>query len=283
MGILTNVFLPLALAIIMLGMGLSLLPEDFRRIAKQPKAIIWGLLAQLVFLPIIGFGLIQLFGLTGTLAAGTMLLAACPGGATSNLIAHLAKGDTALSVSLTAFSSIVTVFTIPLLVNFSLNYYGLQGDVIELPFLKTVLQIFVITLLPVLIGMWIRQRYPNWALDKEPLVRKVSVAFFVLIIAAALIKERANIVNYFQQAGTVALALNVSTMAFAFASSYWLLRLTKRESITVGIEAGIQNGTLGITIAATMLKNDLMTIPSAIYSLIMFATAWVVIYWSNKT
>ena len=281
-SILTEVFLPLALGVIMLGMGLSLTIADFKRIVVYPKAVAIGLVNQLVLLPIIAYLLVQLFGLTTELAVGLMILAACPGGATSNLIAHLAKGDTALSITLTAISSLVTVITIPLIVNFAIVQFMPDGEQQQLNVFSTVISVLLITVIPVAIGMVIHRQAPVFSARMERPVRILSAVFLAAIIAAAILKEKENIVAFFQQAGTAALALNVVTLAVGFYGAR-LLRLSPKQSGTVSIESGIQNGTLGITVAATLIGNSQMTIPSAIYSLIMFATAVVVIYIGNRT
>lgn len=281
-SILTEVFLPLALGVIMLGMGLSITLNDFRRIFIYPKAVAIGLVNQIILLPLIAFALVLLFGLKTELAVGLMILAACPGGATSNLISHLAKGDTALSITLTAFSSLITVITIPFIVNFAILQFIPGGEVQQLNVLGTILSVLIITIVPVSIGMFIHSRAPRFSQQMERPVKVLSAVFLTIIILAAVLKERENILTFFRQAGPVALTLNVLTLALGFYASR-LFRLSPKQSGTISIESGIQNGTLGITVAATLLNNSVMTIPSAIYSLIMFATAAVVIYIGNRT
>jgi BASS family bile acid:Na+ symporter len=279
-SVLTAIFLPLALAFIMLGMGLTLAGDDFRRILVAPRAILLGLAAQLLLLPLVGFGLVILFGLNGALAVGVMILAACPGGPTSNLVAHLSRGDLALSISLTAISSVVTVATIPLIVNYSILFFGEEGSV-TLPVLQTIAQIMGVTLIPVAIGMLIRRFQPEWSRQTERPFKIASAVFFVLIIVAAILKERANLVEFFIMTGPITLALNVVTMLMG----YFLARmfaLPGPQRISITVESGIQNGTLGIMIAATLLQNSVMTIPVAIYSLLMFLTASVVIVLANR-
>ncbi len=279
-SILTAVFLPLALAFIMMGMGLSLTLDDFRRILVAPKSIVIGLVAQIIFLPIIGFLLVTAFGLTGALAVGVMIIAACPGGPTSNLVSHLAKGDLALSISLTAVSSAITVVTIPLIVNFSILYFGEEGSV-TLPVLQTIGQIVGVTLIPAGIGMYIRSRKPALTHKAERPVKIASAVFFVVILLAAILKERANLVDFFILTGPVTLLLNISTMFVGyFIARAFMLPL--RQRISISIESGIQNGTMGIMIAATLLQNSIMTIPVAIYSLLMFITVVAVIWIGNK-
>lgn len=281
-SILTEIFLPLSLAFIMFGMGLSLTFGDFKRIIIYPKAVSIGLVNQLVFIPLVAFGLIKVFGLQAELAVGLMILAVCPGGATSNLTTHLAKGDSALSITLTAFSSLITVFTIPFLVNFSIQYFMPGGgQEFQLNVFGTVISVILITAIPVLIGMIILIRIPNLAHRIEPTFRKLSAVFFVIILIAAILKERDNLLSYLTQVGPVALTLNIATLGIGFFSSR-LLGLSKKQSSTVSIEAGIQNGTLGITIAATLIGNSQMAIPSAIYGILMFGTAGIMIFLGNR-
>jgi BASS family bile acid:Na+ symporter len=265
----------------MFGMGLSLRVEDFKRILIYPKAVGIGLLNQLVLLPIIAFGIAKAFSLPPELAVGLMILAVCPGGATSNLITHLAKGDSALSITLTACSSIITVFTIPFLVNFSISYFIPGGEAKQLEVVGTVVSVLFITLIPVALGMITLAKAPRLAEKWDQPFRKISIVFFVVIVGAAILKERENLVQYFIEAGPAALALNLSTLALSFAMAKWT-GLPFRQGLTIAIESGIQNGTLGITIAATLLVNSVMSIPSAIYSLLMFGTAALVILWGNK-
>ena len=280
-SILTELFLPLALAVIMFGMGLSLTLSDFKRILIYPKAVLLGLLNQIVLLPVVAFFIANGLGLSPELAVGLMILAACPGGATSNLITHLAKGDTALSITLTAFSSMITVLTIPFVVNFSIGYFILGGEGQQLEILGTVISVLVITIIPVAIGMLVLKKVPALAKKLEIPFRQFSTVFFILIVVSAFVKERANLVQFFIDAGPASLALNLATLGLGYGVSK-VAGLNFRQSLTIAVESGIQNGTLGITIAATLIVNSVMTIPSAIYSLIMFGTAALVIFWGNK-
>ena len=191
-NVITQVFLPLALFIIMMGMGLSLVVDDFRRVLRFPKAVAIGVVLKLIAIPLITFGLLAVIPLEPELAVGFILLAACPGGATTNLITNLAKGDVALSITLTAIASLITVFTIPILVNLGLEQYMGETRSILLPFGKTMAQILAITVIPVIIGMVINNRKPAFAQKAEKPVKIISAVFLVLIIAAALLKERAT-------------------------------------------------------------------------------------------
>lgn len=280
-NVLTELFLPLALAVIMFGMGLSLTLSDFKRILIFPKAVSIGLLNQIVLLPVVAFVIAKVFQLPPELAVGLMILAACPGGATSNLITHLAKGDTALSITLTAFSSLITVLTIPFVVNFSLGYFMSGEEDLKLDVLGTVVSVLVITIIPVVLGMLVLKKAPTLAQKWDKPFRKISAVFFVIIIAAAILKEKDNLAQFFMEAGPASLTLNLATLAISYGVAK-AVGLNFKQSLTISVESGVQNGTLGITIAATLIMNSVMTIPSAIYSLIMFGTAGIVIFLGNR-
>ncbi len=277
----TELLLPLSLGVIMLGMGLSLVPNDFKRIALYPKAATIGIINQIIVLPLIGFLILLLIPMrTPELAVGIMILAACPGGPTSNLISHISRGDTALSISLTAISSLIVVFTIPLIVNFAMRYFLQAGEYVPLPVFDTMIKVIIISLVPVGIGMVIRKKAPKFADKMNKPVKIMSGVLLFLIIMAAILNDKENFFNFFAQAGPVALVLNVAMLIIGyFTARIFSLRIS--QSITISIESGIQNGTLGIAIAATLLNNPTMTISPAIYSLIMFGTAGLIIAWMN--
>ena len=271
-----TIILATSLFIIMLGMGLSLVKDDFTRILQSPKAIIVGLVNQIILLPLVAFSLTGMFPLSPEIAIGVMILAACPGGPTSNLIAHLAKGDTALSVSLTAVSSLITIITIPFIVNFALTEFLEAGDIIQLPISKTIAQIFVIVIIPISIGMLIKSKSNDFALKMERPVRTASAVVLGLVIVGIMLKEKANIIPYFQQAGLITLVLNLSTMLVGFQTSK-MFKLNTKQAISVSIESGIQNGTMAIMIATVLLGNTAFAIAPAIYSLVMFFTGGAII------
>lgn len=277
----TELLLPLSLGVIMLGMGLSLVPNDFKRIALYPKAATIGIINQIIVLPLIGFLILLLIPMRNPeLAVGIMILAACPGGPTSNLISHISRGDTALSISLTAISSLIVVFTISLIVNFAMRYFLQAGEYVPLPVFDTMIKVIIISLVPVGIGMIIRKRAPKFADKMNKPVKIMSGVLLFLIIMAAILNDKENFFNFFAQAGPVALVLNVAMLLIGyFTARIFSLRIS--QSITISIESGIQNGTLGIAIAATLLNNPTMTISPAIYSLIMFGTAGLIIAWMN--
>ena len=281
MDSLSTVILASALIVIMLGMGLSLRTSDFKRIIFNPEPIIIGLINQLILLPLIGLGVTFLFPMNPEVAIGIMILAACPGGPTSNLITHLAKGDLALSVTLTAFSSLITILTIPFIVNFALETFLDATQLIQLNVLQTVLQICVVVVIPVVVGMAIRRNRPLFAERMAKPVKIASGVVLALIIVALVIKEHANFIPYFKQAGIATLVLNIATMGVGFFSAK-LFHIEKKQAVSISVESGIQNGTLAITIAVVLLNNTAYAIAPAVYSLLMFLTGGVIIYWANR-
>lgn len=281
-GPLLTAFLPIALGIIMLGLGLSLTVADFARVVQQPKPVLIGLGCQLLLLPLVCFGLAEGFALAPALAVGLMLLAASPGGTSANLYSHLAHGDVALNITLTAVNSVIAILTLPLVVNLSLAHFMGEGQAIPLQFAK-VLQVFAIVLVPVAIGMWVRSRYPAFAARMQRPVKIVSALFLVLIILLAVAKDWRTFVDYAPVVGAAALCFNLISLAVG----YWvprLFRLSRRQAIAIGMEIGIHNGTLAIAIALSpMLLNDsTMAIPAAIYSILMFFTAAAFGWWVSR-
>ena len=276
----TTIFLPVALGIIMLGLGLSLTIADFQRVVKYPKVIFIGLFCQMIILPVVCFSIAKGFGLAPELAVGLMLLAASPGGSTANLFSHLANGDVALNISLTAFNSILSILMLPLIVNFSIDYFMESGQVVPLQF-KKIIEVFAIVLVPVGIGMIVNAKNPSISIKLEKPVKILSAIFLVLIIVSAIIKEKAHIVEYFQQIGIPALLFNVLSLGIGYFIPR-MLRIGKKQAIAIGMEIGIHNGTMAIFIATTVLNNSVMSIPPAIYSLIMFVTAGIFGYFVSK-
>ena len=269
---LSAVFLPLALFFIMMGMGLGLKIVDFKRVLVEPKGVILGLVAQLIVLPLVGFVLASIFPLTPELAVGVIILAACPGGATSNVISYLVRGNVALSITLTAISSLVTIISIPLVINLGMQMIMGADTTLQLPILTTITQIAVITLLPISLGMFINKSQPRLAAKLENIVKWLSLFFLGLIIFGLLLKERANLLPFFLQVGGVTLSLNLITMFLGYAIATFA-KLDDKSRKTITVEVGIQNGTLAITIASTLLNTPSMAIPAAIYSLLMFLTS----------
>ncbi|MBD2343932.1 bile acid:sodium symporter family protein [Anabaena subtropica] len=277
----TNVILPLALAIIMLGMGLSLQLEDFKRVTKYPKAVSIGSATQLIILPIIGFLVAKIVPMQPEIAVGLIILSLCPGGPSSNMITYLANGDVALSVTLTVLSSIITIFTIPLFANLALQHFLGQTAAIALPIGSTMLQIFLITIVPIGLGMYIKRIFPETALRLEKVANRLAIAFLALIILLILIREWNRLPEFIVQVGVGVVILNILAMLTGLLITK-LFKLNIPQQICVAIEVGIQNGTLAIAITAGLIKNEDMAIPAAIYSLFMYITGFAAIYYGRK-
>ncbi len=267
----TSLFLPIALGIIMLGLGLSLTLNDFRRVTKYPKAMTIALVCQMLVLPLVCFVIANFSGLSPVLCVGLLLLAASPGGPTANLYSHLSHGDVALNISLTAVNSVLTLFTLPIIVNLSMEYFMGAGQYIPLPFIK-VIEVFVIVLLPVTIGMLIKSKAPLFANKMEKPVKIISALLLVVIIVSVTMREKQMLVEHFAQLGIPVLLFNILSLAIGFYLPL-LFKVDKKQAIAIGMEIGIHNGTLAIYIALNVLNNSTMSIPPAIYSLLMFFTA----------
>ena len=271
-NIVTQVFLPLSLAFIMFALGLALVVADFKRVVTGPRAFLVGAFGQMAMFPVVGFALASLWPMDPALKVGVMILASCPTGATSNLLTHLAKGDTALAVSLTAVVSIASVFTMPFVVGASIVHFMEASTRPDISVAQTMIGVFLVTNVPVALGMAVRRWAPGTALRIERVARHVAAVLFVFIVLGAAYSVRADIQDYFAQAGLAMLALNLAVMALA-----WMLGrasgLARPQRIAVIIECGLQNGTLAIFVALTLLGNTAMMVPGGIYSLIMFATA----------
>ncbi len=276
--IITQIFLPISLAIIMFGMGLTLVVGDFARLFTYPKAVIVGLCNQLIFLPLIGFSIILLFDLSSSMAIGIMILALCPGGPTSNLITQVSRGNIGLSVTLTALASLITVFTIPIILSKAITYFtGETGVVIELPIVQTMLQILIITVIPVSIGMVIRKKNEGFALRMERPMRTASTVLFVIIFLLVMIANKDLIVQAMKEVGLATLLLNLSTMALGYITAR-AFRIKGKSQISITIESGIQNGTLAFVIATTILNNVEMGLPTGAYSIWMFITGGILMW-----
>ncbi len=277
-SVLTSVLLPIALAIIMFGLGLSLTTGDFARVARMPKAVLVALGTQVVLLPVICLGLVEVFGLAPALAVGMMLLVASPGGTTANLFSHLAGGDVALNVTLTAVNSVLAVITLPIVVNLSIAHFmGGSGQLGLQP--AKMLQVFAIVLVPVALGMLVRNRKPGFADRMERPVKIGSALVLALVIFAAIYTERDNFLDYLAAVGLIALLLNVISLGLGYAIPR-AVRLGERQAIACSMEIGIHNATLALTIALSpsLLNNSEMAIPVAVYGIVMFFPTAVVAY-----
>ncbi len=280
--IISKVFLPVSLAIIMLGMGMTLIPADFSRIIKNPKAILIGLTNQLILLPIIGFSLAIAFDLSPVMAVGLMILATCPGSPTSNLITQLCKGNIALSVTLTAIASIVTVLTIPFILSYTLDYFGSGTDVtIKLPIIDTIVQIMGITVIPISVGMLIRRFKTKVARRMEKPMRMASTVIFILVFIAVL-AANFNIINEaMKEVGLVTLLLNIITLGLGYLTAR-LFKLNVKSAISITVESGIQNGALAFVIATSILNNIEMGMPTAAYAIWMYITGGILMWQLGK-
>jgi BASS family bile acid:Na+ symporter len=256
---LTTVIMPFALGIIMLGLGLSLTVDDFKRVVKFPKAVLIGLLCQMILLPIVCFLVANAFGLPPVLAVGLMLLSASPGGATANLYSHLAKGDVALNVTLTAVNSVLTIFSIPIIVNLSLSYFMGTEQYIPLQF-KKVVEVFMIVLIPVTIGMLMNKNFPVFSRKMEKPVKIASVFILAFVIITATLKEKNNVGMYFAQVGLAALTFNIISML----SGYFLpkvFRLPRKQRISIAMEIGIHKAHSPFSLRSTHFKTPLWRCP----------------------
>ena len=268
-----DIFLPLSLVFIMFTLGLGLTSSDFINLIKKPKSFFVGITNQMVMLPMIAFIIISLAGITKEIAVGMMILASCPGGVTSNMITKLAKGDTALSISYTAVISILTIFTLPLITGLSMNHF-MGAEAPPLNLLSLGLTMFCITAVPVGIGMVVRSKNKSFADMFEVTATKISTLLFVIIILGALASEWDTFTNNFLQLGPAIVLLIIAMLAIAYTSSTWF-KMSKNQSITVAIESGIQNGTVGITVGNLIINPEsglsILSIPSGVYSILMLS------------
>ena len=277
MNIVTDVILPLALAFIMFVLGLGLTGSDFLRVIKQPRDFFVGAISQIILLPIIAFILVKIWPIAPELAIGVMIIAAAPGGVTSNLLTSFAKGDVALSISLTAIISLLCVITIPFIVLTSVELLGGSNITKDISLFSMSRDMFLIVTVPVILGMLLRKFSSSLALKLEPISKKISIILFVLVLAGAIAAERENVVSYFAQAGLITLALNIIMMIVAFYVTH-LLASGKEQKKCITIECGLQNGTLAIFVATSIFGGGMYVIPAAPYSLIMFITSLVFVY-----
>ena len=282
MNIVTDVILPLALAFIMFVLGLGLTGSDFLRVVKQPRDFFVGAFSQIILLPIIAFILVKIWPIAPELAIGVMIIAAAPGGVTSNLLTSFAKGDVALSISLTAIISLLSVITIPFIVLTSVELLGGSGITQDISLFSMSRDMFLIVTVPVILGILIRRFASGAALKFEPIAKKISIVLFVLVLLGAIAAERENVISYFAQAGLITFVLNVVMMIVAYCVAK-LLASGMKQKKCITIECGLQNGTLAIFVATSIFGGGMYVIPAATYSLIMFATSLIFVYLVRKT
>ncbi|MFC0314807.1 bile acid:sodium symporter family protein [Gordonia phosphorivorans] len=262
--------LPIALAIIMFGLGLSLTTGDFARVARSPRAVIGALILQIVVLPAVAFGLVLVFDLPAMLAVGVMLLAASPGGTTANLFSHLFRGDVALNISLTAINSVLAAFSIPLITNLAINYFDVDGE-LGLQFGK-VAQVIALVLVPVVIGMIVRSRWEDFAKQADRPVRIFSIIVLVAVTIGAIVGERDNVLDYARQVGLVTGLFCLLSLSAGYGLAL-ALRLSRPQAVATSMEVGIHNTTIALTIALSVLDNAMVAIPAAVYSILMYILA----------
>lgn len=261
--------LPLSLAVIMIALGLSLTPEDFKRVFKFPKGVGIGLFNLLVVSPLLAFGIANLFGLGPALAVGLVLLGASPGGTMANLLTHVARGDTALSITMTAISSLAAVVTVPLYLGFAIGFFDANFEN-DPEMVGIAAKVFLITVVPLSIGMWIRSRWTAWAERSEPRAKRVALLFFVIVVGGSIFNESEAVTDNFARLAGATLALNLAAMTISFQVAR-LARLSRPQATAIAMELGIHNGTVAITVGAGIAT--ILASPAAVYSTFMFVTA----------
>ncbi len=266
---LIEIGLPLALIIIMAGMGLSLRPADFGQVAARPLGLFWGTLLQIALLPACAFGLAYLLGLPTAIAVGLVILSACPGGTTSNLITYLARGDLALSIALTVAASLITIVSLPYLTNVALAMFAGADEAVELPMTRTVLMLAAITLVPVSVGMLVKARWPGFAATAERVVGLFGAFVLAALIVAIAWQLWDRLPALLVAAGPACVALNLIGVGAGLLATQ-APGLPRIQALTIAIELGIKNATLGLLVAMTLLDSPEMAVPSAIYGLLMY-------------
>ena len=279
-----DIFLPLSLVFIMFTLGVELTTKDFKNILLEPKGFGLGIINQMIILPIVAFFIISVIGLTNEMAVGMMILACCPGGVTSNMITKLAKGDTALSISYTAVASIVTVITLPLIVGFSMQYFmGSNAPTINI--LSLGLTMFLITALPVSIGLYVNTKYHSIADVFTPIANKISTVLFIIIVAGALGSEWDTFISNLYTLGPAIIALIIIMLFVGYNSAQWL-SISKKKAATIAIESSIQNATVGITIGNLILSQEIglsiLSLPSGVYGILMYLVCLPFVFWFLK-
>ena len=279
-----DIFLPLSLVFIMFTLGLGLAPNDFVNLLRKPKAFFVGIINQMILLPITAFIIVSLMGITKEIAVGMMILASCPGGVTSNMITKLAKGDTALSISYTAVISVLTIITLPIITGFSMGHFmGAEAPPMNLVSLG--LTMFLITALPVGIGLIVRSKKRTFADSFEITATKISTILFIIIIIGALLSEWNTFINNLTALGPAIILLMVVMITIGYNSSNWV-KMNGPQAVTVAIESGIQNATVGITIGNLIINPEtglsILSIPSGVYGILMYFICLPFVFWYLK-
>ena len=282
MGIVTTIA-PIILALIMLGLGLGLKIEDFAKVIKSPKDFFIGCFSQLIILPIIAYILILIFKTSPEIAIGVMIIAAAPGGVTSNILTKFANGDVALSISLTAVISLISIISVPLIIFGSANLIGITNISQNISMTGIALKMFLVVTVPVILGMIIRRFADSFVSSKVEIFNKLNIVFFVIFFIAAFYEERDNILNFIMQAGLIAFILNISMMIVAFFLAKNFASGIKQQKC-IALECGLQNGTLALFVSTQIFGDDILyAIPTGAYALIMYITSFIFVFFlKNK-
>ena len=272
---------PIALALIMLGLGLGLTFSDFTRILKDPKVFFVGIVSQILLLPVVAYTLITLTNVPIEIALGVMIIASAPGGVTSNVMTKFANGDVALSISLTAICSLISIISVPIIIFNSALYLGISNLTENITVTSIAIKMAIIVTIPVLIGMVIRNFAENFIFKNLKLIEKLTGILFLIVFTAIWIEERGNIANYIKQAGTIVILLNVSMMFIAYIiAKFFTSNIQQRK--TIALECGLQNGTLAVFVATQLFSDISYIVPTAAYALIMYITAFIFIFIVRK-
>ena len=272
---------PIALALIMLGLGLGLTIRDFTRVIVQPRDFLVGFVCQLIFLPIIAFILIKIFNTPIELALGVMIIAAAPGGVTSNILTKFAGGDVALSISLTAIISLISIFSVPFIVFKSADLFQISYISKDISMMGISLKMFLVVTLPVVVGMLIRRFATNFITSKTKIIQKISIILFVIVFLAIWIEEWDKIVSFLVRAGTITLTLNVIMMVVGYYVAK-ILASGAEQRKCISLECGLQNGTLAVFVSTQLFDDIVYLVPTAAYALIMFITSLAFVYFVKK-
>ncbi|MDB3868497.1 bile acid:sodium symporter [Candidatus Marinimicrobia bacterium] len=279
-----DIFLPLSLIFIMFTLGSGLTTKDFKNILLEPKAFVLGIINQMIILPIVAFSIISIIGLANEMAVGMMILACCPGGVTSNMITKLANADTALSISFTAVVSIVTVFTLPLIVGFSMQHF-MGTNTPNINIFSLGLTMCLMTALPVCIGLYFNTKYHSFASGFTPMANKISTVLFIIIVAGALASEWNAFMNNLYILGPAIITLIIIMLLIGYNSAKWF-NINNQKSATIAIESSIQNATVGITIGNLILNEEIglstLSLPSGVYGILMYLVCLPFIFWFLK-
>ena len=272
---------PIALALIMLGLGLGLTFSDFTRILKDPKVFFVGIVSQILLLPVVAYTLITLTNVPIEIALGVMIIASAPGGVTSNVMTKFANGDVALSISLTAICSLISIISVPIIIFNSALYLGISNLTENITVTSIAIKMAIIVTIPVLIGMVIRNFAENFIFKNLKLIEKLTGILFLIVFTAIWIEERGNIINYIKQAGTIVMLLNVSMMFIAYIiAKFFTSNIQQRK--TIALECGLQNGTLAVFVSTQLFSDITYIVPTAAYALIMYITAFIFIFIVRK-